>query len=214
MTDGFTENIKKLLVLGPHPDDGEFSSGGTIAKMLEHGVEVHYAVFSMCEKSVPKGYEPDAIKNELIAAAKFMGIEQNLIMYNYEVRCFPEHRQSILEDLVALDRRLKPDLVLLPSSADVHQDHKTIHEEGVRAFKNTRILGYEMPWNNFTFHSNMYVALEERHIQKKIEWIDKYETQKFRYYSSDEFVNSLSKLRGIQIRKPYAEAFEMIRWIM
>jgi LmbE family N-acetylglucosaminyl deacetylase len=214
MTDGFTENIKKLLVLGPHPDDGEFSSGGTIAKMLENGVEVHYAVFSMCEKSVPKGYEPDAIKNELIAAAKFMGIEQNLIMYNYEVRCFPEHRQSILEDLVALDRRLKPDLVLLPISADVHQDHKTIHEEGVRAFKNTRILGYEMPWNNFTFHSNMYVALEERHIQKKIEWIDKYETQKFRYYSSDEFVNSLSKLRGIQIRKPYAEAFEMIRWIM
>ena len=30
------KGIKKALFLGPHPDDAEFSSGGTIAKLLEN----------------------------------------------------------------------------------------------------------------------------------------------------------------------------------
>ena len=47
-------NFKKALVLAPHTDDGEFGCGGTIAKMIESGVEVHLAAFSACEKSVLK----------------------------------------------------------------------------------------------------------------------------------------------------------------
>ena len=41
-------NIKKVFVLAPHPDDGEFSSGGSIKKLTEQGVEVWYIMFSPC----------------------------------------------------------------------------------------------------------------------------------------------------------------------
>src|SRR5438128_2015400 len=127
-------SLKKVLLLGPHPDDLEFSSAGTISKFIEQGVEVHYAVFSMCEKSVPEGLPKDIIKKELIQSADFLGIKkENLYLYNYEVRIFPQFRQEILEDMVKLNKKIQPDLVLLPCRSDVHQDHETINREGIRA---------------------------------------------------------------------------------
>ena len=49
-------NIKNVLILAPHTDDGELGCGGTIAKLIEEGSEVYYAAFSVCETSVPEGY--------------------------------------------------------------------------------------------------------------------------------------------------------------
>ena len=40
------QGIQKALMLAPHPDDGEFSSGGTLKKLIEEGVEVFYVAFS------------------------------------------------------------------------------------------------------------------------------------------------------------------------
>lgn len=212
MTSFDFSSIDRVLLLGPHPDDIEFSSGGTVAKMTEKGVELHYAVFSMCEKSVPTGLPPDIIKKELIQSAKRLNVpDSNLYLYDYKVREFPSMRQPILEDLVALNRKIKPDLVLLPCSSDIHQDHETIHNEGVRAFKHSMLLGYEMPWNNFNFSSHVYVTLEERHIEKKIEVLTVYESQGFRFYRSEDYVRSLATVRGIQIQTRFAEAFEVIR---
>jgi LmbE family N-acetylglucosaminyl deacetylase len=209
---GFSK-IETVLFLGPHPDDAEFSSGGTISKMLENGLDIHYAVFSMCEKSIPKNFAPGSIKEELFEATSFLGIKrENLHLFDYEVRVFPQYRQEILEDLIKLRAKLKPDLVFVPSSTDIHQDHKTIYEEGVRAFKNSCLLGYEMPWNNFTFNSNLFVTLEERHLEKKINTLKFYKTQLGRPYSSDEYTRSLMKFKAIQIQEELCETFEILRW--
>ena len=40
------DDMKKVLVLAPHTDDGELGCGGTVARLLEEGCEVHFAVFS------------------------------------------------------------------------------------------------------------------------------------------------------------------------
>lgn len=205
--------MKKVLLLGPHPDDAEFSSGGTIAKLIENNVEIHYAVFSMCEKSIPEGYAAGAIKKELLEAADFMGIKkQFMYLYDFEVRVFPQLRQEILEEMVKLNRQINPDLVFLPSSSDVHQDHKTIYEEGVRAFKQSSLLAYEMPWNNFSFLSNLYVSLDEKHVQKKIDILKLYKSQAFRQYSNEDYLRSLLKIKGMQINEKYAETFQILRW--
>jgi len=209
---GFSE-IKKVLFLGPHPDDAEFSSGGTMTKLLENNIEIHYAVFSMCEKSIPSGFGPGAIKAELLEVVDFMGIKkENLYLYDFEVRVFPQYRQEILEEMVQLNLRIKPDLVFLPGRSDIHQDHQTIFNEGIRAFKHTRLLAYEMPWNNFAFLSNLYVALEERHLQNKINALKLYKTQSFRLYSDEEYLKSLMVIKGHQIKEKYAETFEILRW--
>ena len=43
-----------------------------------------------------------------------------------------------------------------------------IAQEGLRAFKRTTILGYEVPWNNFDFSYQAYIALEKRHVERKV----------------------------------------------
>lgn len=205
--------INKVLILAPHPDDAEFGLGGTLSKLLELGKEIHIAVFSTCEKSTPEGFEPGTIVKECYTSCKFLGIkDENVHIMDFSVRDFPALRQDILESLIVLKNTIKPDLVFVPCSSDIHQDHKTIHEEGIRAFKYSCLLGYEMPWNNFGFTSYIFVNLELKHVQKKIDALNIYQTQKSRSYSNIDFVLSLAKLRGGQIKRDYAESFEAIRY--
>lgn len=209
------EKVKTVLVLGPHPDDMEFGCLGTILKLKEKGINIHLAVFSMCEKSVPTGLSKDVIKNEMFEVWKALNLpKENLHYFNYEVRVFPQYRQEILEDLVKLGKEIKPDLVFMPSSTDIHQDHQTLHIEGKRAFKFNMLLGYEMPWNNFNFHADLFVKLTDGQVAEKIEMVNKYQSQKHRTYSSDDFLRSVLRIRGNQIRTDYAEAFEVLRLIL
>lgn len=203
------------LVLAPHTDDGELGCGATIAKLVEGGEEVIYVAFSICETSVPEGFPRDILGCEVRHATNVLGISpRNLIVKNYEVRHFPEFRQDILEDLVRLERAIKPDLVFMPSSFDIHQDHHTLFVEGRRAFKECSILGYEFMWNNFAFNTTCFFVVAEAHIEAKIRALGQYKSQKKRFYAKEKLVKGLANYRGLQISEEYAEAFEIIRWIV
>lgn len=207
--------FSRILILAPHTDDGELGCGGSISKFLEEKKHVFYAAFSIAEKSVPPEFPKDILESEFRKATGVLGIDKdNLTIYRHEVRTFSYHRQEILEDIIALKNEIKPDLIFIPSLADLHQDHKVIAEEGVRAFKASTVLGYEQPWNNISFNASCLIRLEERHISKKIEALECYKTQKNRDYMNEEFIKSLARTRGVQIGTRYAEAFEVIRWVI
>ncbi len=207
--------IKNILILAPHTDDGEFGCGGSIARFTEEGKEIYYAAFSVCEKSVPKGFPKNILEIEVKEATKVLGIKpENLLIYRYPVREHPQNRQKILEDMVLLKEKIEPDLVFMPSSSDIHQDHHTVYEEGLRAFKQTSILGYELPGNNLTFSTTAFIYLKEPHIVKKVAAFKKYKSQIHRPYATEEFIRSLARTRGVQIGARYAEAFEAVRWII
>lgn len=207
--------FKNVFVLAPHTDDGELGAGGTISKLIEQGANVYYFAFSTAEESVPEGFPKDILKTEVVEATSLLGIpRENVIIYNYQVRKLNYARQEILEDLIKHRREIFPDLVLMPSLNDIHQDHATIAHEGLRAFKNTTILGYELIWNNLTFNTTSFVKLDQSHIQKKANALTAYKSQGFRDYMSEEFIFSLAKARGVQIGAKYAESFEVIRWVM
>jgi N-acetylglucosamine malate deacetylase 1 len=209
------ENKKNILVLAPHTDDGELGVGGTIAKFIEAGAEVYYAAFSTAEESVPEGYPKDILRTEVKAATAKLGIKpENLFIYNYQVRRLNYARQEILEDLIVLKKQFKIDLVFLPSMKDIHQDHSTVAIEGLRAFKNTTILGYELIWNNLSFNTTCFNILEEHHVENKIIALKEYKSQSHRDYVSAEFIRALAKTRGVQIGSQWAEAFEVVRLII
>lgn len=206
---------KRVLVLAPHTDDGELGCGSTINKFADEGAEVTYVAFSICSRSLPEGLAPDTLAKEVALATQILGVKpQNLILFDYDVRHFPSNRQSILEELVRIGKDVKPDLVLQPNSADIHQDHHVIYQEGLRAFKNTTIFGYELPWNNLSFNTSCFVRLEEQHIHKKIEALKEYKSQAHRKYLNDAFIRGLAQTRGTQIGVDWAEAFELIRLIV
>jgi LmbE family N-acetylglucosaminyl deacetylase len=207
--------INTVLVLGPHTDDGEFGCGGTISKFIEQGMDLYYATFSCAEESVPEGLPKNILEEEVKASSKVLNIkDDHLLIYKYPVRKFAQYRQEILEDLVKLMRKINPDLVLLPSPDDLHQDHSTIANEGLRAFKFTSMLGYEMPWNNIRFTTNSFVHLTEKHVEKKLQSVKCYRSQTGRKYANEDFIKGWAKTRGVQIGAEYAEAFSVLRWII
>lgn len=209
------KEVNRILVLGPHTDDGEFGCGGTMARFVEEGKDVYYATFSCAEESVPEGLPKDILLTEVKKASKVLGVKSdNLLIYRYKVRKFAEYRQEILEDLVRLNREIKPDLVLMPSRNDLHQDHFTIATEGLRAFKFTSILAYEMPWNNITFETRSFVYLQESHVLTKLESLKCYRSQIGRKYANAEYIMGLARTRGVQIGVDFAETFDIMRWII
>ena len=207
-------NPQKILVLAAHTDDGELGCGGTIAKLCAEGKQVYYAAF--CLKSrTPESFPSDTLGKECKAATALLGIPSaNLRFYDYEVRYLPEQRQRILEQLLELHKELQPDLVFLPAASDVHQDHQVIHHEGLRAFKNVTFAGYELPWNNYSFHTNFFIRLSQDELGKKIDALKLYQSQSQRNYMQEEFIHSLARVRGVQANSSYAEAFEIYKWIV
>lgn len=206
------KEVKTVLVLAPHTDDGELGVGGTIHKLLRQGKEVYYVAFSTAGKSLRDGLPKDTLKVEVRRATAALGIApDHLLVYDYEVRELNYSRQQILETLIELRSRLHPDIVFVPSLHDVHQDHQTIAQEAVRAFKNTTLLGYELIWNNLTFNTQCFVELDESDLQAKQEALREYGSQHGRSYMSESFVRSLAVSRGVQAGVPLAEVFEVIR---
>lgn len=208
------DGLERVLVLSPHTDDGELGLGGTISRLVDENADVYYHAFSNAAKSLPPDLPPDTLEKELRLAIDVLGVSRpNVHIHPHEVRTFSYHRQEILESLIDLKRDLLPDLVFLPSTQDIHQDHQVMCQEGVRAFKTTCLLGYELPWNNISFSTNCFVILTEEHVERKIKALACYGSQSHHPYLRPEFIRSLAVTRGTQIQVDLAEAFEVIRWV-
>jgi len=203
-----------ILIIGAHVDDGEFGCGGTIARLVEDAHSVAYAVLSPAIQSLQDGMPSDTTEKEMHSASALLGLKwEDCRLYDFPVRLFPFHRQPILELLVELQKEIRPGTVIMPCQYDTHQDHHTIFEEGFRAFKRSAtILGYEMPDNMRTFSSAAFVVLQDRHFQVKQKAVNAYKSQKWRGHGAH--LRSLAQLRGAQVGAKYAEAFEVIQWII
>ena len=204
-----------IIILSPHTDDAELGCGGTIRLLLEQGNHVHIAAFSACRHSVLAGFPEDVLVQEIKASTRQLGIpEVNLHLFDYDVRTFNYHRQQLLDDILKLRETLKPSFVFVPSINDIHQDHYTIAQEAVRAFKFSTLLCYELPWNNFEFKTTLFFALKESHVEQKIQALSQYKSQAHRPYMNPEFTRSQARLRGVQAGVEWAEVFEVVRMVI
>ncbi len=205
---------KNVLVLAPHGDDGELGCGGTMSRLIEEGANLFYMCFSMCEESVPEEFPKTTLEDEVREATKKLGIDpSNLILNYYPVRRLQEYRQEILEKLIVVRKEISPEIIFMPSSFSLHQDHILIYREGMRAFKHYTCFGYDLPWDTIEFATTSFFKLDERHVDSKCSALKIYRTQKYREYTNSEFVKSLARVRGSQISVEYAEAFEMVRGV-
>lgn len=190
---------RRVLVLAPHTDDETIGCGGTIAWHDQQGDWVNVIAFSATEDT----------KDEFPKALDVLGVEGDI--FRFPIRHFPWHRQKILQVLCDLD---PPDVVYCPASWDCHQDHQVVHTEAIRAFRDATILGYEIVHNTVaSSHPTCYTMLRRRHINIKARALNCYASQSDRRSSRWNAVPNLAQLRGLQCGSPYAEAFEVIRWI-
>ena len=212
---GFPSQFESVLILSPHTDDAELACGGTINRLTKAGVGVRLVAFSIAEDSVREPYARDILAEEIGRSSAILGLHESQVeVLRYPVRRFASHRQEILDRLVALRSEVRPDVVLLPSSHDVHQDHAVVHAEGIRAFKHSTLLGYELPWNHLTTEERAFVALQPHHLEKKLAAIAEYKSQGSKPYVESDYLQGLARVRGVSAGVRLAEAFEVIRWIV
>ncbi len=207
--------MQKVFVLSPHTDDGELGCGASMARLIEEGAELFYLVFSNSYNILGQELPSQEPEQEMYKAMEVLGVKKDhILVHPFPVRRFHEHRQDILQVLWDLNAEHKPDLVLMPNRRDLHQDHSVVAAEGMRAFKTTTVLCYEQPWNTVSFDTEGFMVLEERHVTKKIQALECYESQKERTYLSADMLRGWMRTRGVQIRAQYAECFEVPRLIL
>lgn len=196
----------RVLLISAHADDVEVGAGGTVAKFKESGAELFWVVFSV-------DVTPE-MKKECFDVLSMVGPAEFKV-YDYKYRYFPEKRQKILQHLVDIKEDFKPELVICPSPADIHQDHRVVGIEALRAYKrDSSIIAYELPWNFTDFKTIGFSELKDRHLRKKLDMVMSYKSQTENRpdYFSEDFISSMAKMRGVQAGFSLAEAFEVLRW--
>lgn len=198
---------KRVCFLGAHPDDIEIGSGALIAQISDQ-TEIRCVTFSDNQKN-------PALKNliqEHYASMEVLGLSKNQIMLlDFETRRFPHFRQEILEQMVSIQRDFQPDIVFVHSKADVHQDHQTLTEEALRAFRGTTVLGFDVIRSSYGFFPSFLVAVSEEETNRKIKALQEYKTYASKYYFDPELTRATLLRNGAICERKYAEGYDILR---
>ena len=198
---------KRVCFLGAHPDDIEIGSGALIAQISDQ-TEIRCVTFSDNQKN-------PALKNliqEHYASMEVLGLSKNQIMLlDFETRRFPPFRQEILEQMVSIQRDFQPDIVFVHSKADVHQDHQTLTEEALRAFRGTTVLGFDVIRSSYGFFPSFLVAVSEEETNRKIKALQEYKTYASKYYFDPELTRATLLRNGAICERKYAEGYDILR---
>ena len=192
-----------VLALGAHPDDLEIAAGGTLLSLAERhpGLRVRYVLLSG---------KPDRQEEARAAARAFTpGADLEVELHDLPDGRFPAVWGQVKEVLEGVARAFWPDVILAPSAGDAHQDHRTVGELVPTAFRDQVCLAYEVPkWDGDMSRPNTYFPLTDEIARRKAELLDKcYRSQQARDWWGEETFLALARLRGVECRARYAEAF-------
>lgn len=195
--------LRAVTVLGAHPDDIEIAAGATLLSLAaaNPGLRVHYVLVT---GSPPRQAEARAAADAFLAGARV-----TLALHELPDGRLPARWGEAKEIVEAAARAHPADLVLAPSRDDAHQDHRTVAELVPTAFRNALVLHYEIPkWDGDLGRPNVYLPVDEATARRKVELLHaSFPSQKDRDWWDDEVFLGLARLRGMECRARYAEAF-------
>jgi LmbE family N-acetylglucosaminyl deacetylase len=192
-----------LLTIGAHPDDIEIGAGGTLLSLAESqpGFQVRYVVLT--------GTADRHLEARNAAHAFLPTADVRVELHGLPEGRLPAVWDQVKEVLEDVARSCSPDIVIAPSRDDAHQDHRTIGEIVPTVFRDQLYLAYEIPkWDGDLGRPSMYFPLSDDAAQRKVELLHKvFPSQRARDWWDDEVFLGLARLRGMECRAPYAEAF-------
>lgn len=198
---------QSLLFLGAHPDDIELGCGALISDVSQQT-----SIYCMTFSDNQKNPELQNLVSEHYESMRALGLKDEQVeLGTFETRRFPDHRQEILEKMLDLKHRLKPEIVFVHTSQDIHQDHITVTEEALRAFRGTTVLGYDVLRSSYGFFPHFLVEVSAVGVEKKIEALATYKTYSNRYYFSPDVLRATAIRHGALAERPYAEGFDIVR---
>lgn len=209
MNHDMTFSGKRVLFIGAHPDDIEIGCGALISH-ISNKTEIKCVTLSDNQKN-------PLLRNVISEHFRSMDIlgvkKENIIVGQFETRRFPQLRQEILEFLIALNHDFHPEIVFVHTKADIHQDHATVTEEGLRAFRGTTVLGFDVIRSSYGFFPNFLVEVDESDVRNKIAALSEYHTYDSKYYFDPEITRATLIRHGALAERKFAEGFDILRII-
>ena len=227
-----------ILVIVAHPDDIEFSTGGSVAIWADAG---HRIVYCIVTDGSAGSNDPDVKRDDLIRRRREEQLKAAAIVGVHDVR-FLGYQDGMLQptlelrrDLTRIIRELKPYRVVIMDPTAVmiqnenfdyinHPDHRATGEASLYAIfpsAETRPIFPELLDEGYEPHhvSEVYVGMGTPNlavdissvIDRKVAALLAHESQLDA--SAGEMVRNWSAETGKQLGVDYAEAFRVMRFI-
>lgn len=196
----------RVLAVGAHCDDIEIGAGGLLAAIARALPDTRFRFLVMTSTPERAG-EARACLAELVSPA-----EAETTVLDLPDTRLPGRFDDVKDELAGLSRA-PWDLVVTHSPDDAHQDHRLLGELTPTAFRDHLILHYEIPkWDGDlgTLRPNLYLPLTGHEVARKWALLDRhYVSQRGHDWFTEETFRSLARLRGMESRADYAEAFRV-----
>lgn len=220
-------------MIAGHPDDEVLGCGGTIARHVDQGDDVHILI--MAEGATSRGStrdakawreELEALKNSSRAAADILGVRPP------DFAQFPDNRMDgvelldIVKPIEATIARIEPAIVYTQHGSDLNIDHAIVNRAVVTACRPIpgvsveALYAFETPssteWGAAraprAFCPNRFVNIAPQ-LERKLSALRCYQSEMrpFPHARSYEAVEALAIHRGAACGFKAAEAFEIIR---
>jgi N-acetylglucosamine malate deacetylase 1 len=223
------KRIERLAVVAPHPDDEVLGCGGTIARCVSDGVEVHLIFATTGVPHLVSSEDHEQLRAEGRAAHTILGVTHTHFLDLPAARLDTVPQANINQALAAILQTVEPDTVLIPFFGDIHLDHQLLFSSALVATRPNqtayplRLWAYETlsetnwnaPYVTPPFAPTLFVDITST-LDRKVAAMKAYRSQirAFPHERSVEAIKALARLRGATVHREAAEAFVLLRSVM
>jgi len=198
---------KRVLFLGAHPDDIELGCGA----LIHH---IHALSDLMCVTLSDNQKNPllKNVVNEHYRSMALLGVpKEKVFLGKFTTRIFHDSRQEILEYFLKLRKDFNPDIIFVHSKQDIHQDHNTMTDEALRAFRGITVLGFDVVRSSYGFFPHFLVEVSQEDVKAKLRALSQYKTYHDKYYFNRDALRATMIRHGTLAECPFAEGFDILR---
>lgn len=200
----------KILALGAHPDDIEYGCGGTLLRAVENKHHVYMGV--MTDGSATTNANRVAEQEK---SAKLLGAS-GLFWGGFRDTCL-EHNRELITSIEGLLKKVSPDIVLVNSPNDAHQDHQALANCAITACRYIKRVLFYHDYTSLDFVPDTYTDIGKV-LHKKARLLACHKSQVQKKYPTGldmlESVNALAAYYGFMAKVKYAEGFKPLRNLM
>ena len=197
-----------VVCLAAHPDDIEIAVGGTLLEFAARdGVDGYWLTLTG---------DSERVDEATLAAQAFLPAASTEF-HQFPDGRLPAHWNEVKDILHAFAAELPDaDVVLAPRTDDAHQDHRLVGTMAPTVWRDALVLHYEIPkWDGDLGRSNCYVPISAELGRRKVSLLNEhYPSQRSRDWWDDETFLSLMRIRGMECRSRYAEAFQASKAVL
>lgn len=201
----------RVLAVGAHCDDIEIGAGGLLRRLVRERSDTSIGALvlaSTAERAVETSAALTALVDPVVPDVTACGLRDGRLPAQF----------NEVKDALAGAAARPWDLVLAPHGQDAHQDHALVGGLVTTALRDHLVLHYEIPkWDGDLgrLEPNLYLALTEDDVETKWRLLDThYPSQRVHDWWRRETFAGLARLRGMECRADYAEAFRMTKGII